>query len=859
MDELFLRKDYRIQVLNLLSAFVRLQPPHLYLVLETPLVQHLENCLMIDTSSTVIELALMVLIMFLPHITSSLTSDHHLSRLFLIYSRVLCWDRFGGCTQELNTEQQSIGNDDGQTHNGAQIEQSWEKLDRSFDYPENAAPGLLHFFTFLYGLFPLNFMSYIRKARKYLKTMDFPGADDFDLDQDLIRSRTEPYRRVHLLHPNMFTTTLEDELNENRWLKSDPADVVTECMELCVAVSSTLDDPGPPPTTKLPDIPVPDIPGPMIPTEDIPQDGVFSLDEEPATSWRNTQSTMFSPSNNWLPDNVEFPPKSNQSTYSQSVPKSSKPTTPVLKSRDVMDSPTLPAALKDDADNKNLQPKKQRSQNLRKQGSVPQLRNNIPTSPRLENFALTLSQSQSHHSDSPTRADFQVQSIASLQREIMLLRNDLNFERYLKLQHLSHIGQLQRRHIKEVTVEAETQNLINTNRTLKAKLAKANELYAQLKKETLTSRSQSKKWESELSSKVRSYREEQKSWHSDEDNLRVDLQKAQQDCDRLRRLVVESEARELNATQKLRALELDLEDLEHLRKQNEALQEKVLDLQESSAELDATKQERDHLRDDLEMATMKLSSRDIERERSMRLYERKIAELESRLQSSQRTTQPGQLSGSVQQMLDSALAASQAKLQQMKKTHYRLLEQYTDLQVRYQELEGERQAETIRRDSYCQIADEHLPSQPPTRQNSGVGGYGSKYLRSLATNPQQDYDYYNEYNSPTSTNSPSSQLYPPRPLRLESLHQQRPIREPVSPTLDLSAAYESSLNASFHLQNASDTVASSGKSGYSVETSSSKGEKKEKIVPKSEVRVYGRGKYSPLFCFVNAVWLTMIH
>lgn len=840
MDELFLRKDYRIQVLNLLSAFVRLQPPHLHLVLETPLIQHLEKCLMIDTSSTVIELALMVLIMFLPHITSSLTSDHHLSRLFLIYSRALCWDKFGEFTQEEpKAEEDNLGHEDERIHDGLEIEQSWEKLNRSFDYPENVVPGLLHFFTFLYGLFPLNFMSYIRKPRKYLKAIDFPGADDFDLDQDLIRSRTEPYRRVHLLHPNMFTTTLDDELSENRWLKSDPADVVTECMELCVAVASTLDDPGPPPTTKLPDIP-----GPMVPTEDIPQDGVFTLDEESATSWRNTQSTMFSPSNNWLPDNVEFPPKSNQSTYTQSVPKSSKPTTPVLKSRDVMDSPTLPAALKDDADSKNLQPKKQRSQNLRKEGSVPGPRSNIPTSPRLENFALTLSHSQSHHSDSPTRADFQAQNIASLQREIMLLRNDLNFERYLKLQHLSHIGQLQRRHIKEVTVEAETQNLINTNRTLKAKLAKANELYAQLKKETLTSRSQSKKWESELSSKVRSYREEQKSWHADEDSLRMDLQKAQQDCDRLRRLVVESEARELNATQRLRALELDLEDLENLRKQNEALQERVQDLQETSAELDATRQERDHLRDDLEMATMKLSSRDMERERSMRLYERKILELESRLQSSQRNIQPGQLPGSVQQMLDSALAASQAKLQQMKKTHYRLLEQYTELQVRYQELEGERQAETTRFDSYGQTADEHTPNQPPTGHNSGASGYGSKYPRPLVTNPQQDYDYYNEYYSPTSTNSPSTQLYPPRPVRRESLHHQRSIREPVSPTLDLSAAYESSLNASFHLQNASDTVASSGRSGYSVDTNSSKGEKKEKIVPKSEVRVYGRGKYS---------------
>ncbi|OCK77389.1 hypothetical protein K432DRAFT_395632 [Lepidopterella palustris CBS 459.81] len=857
LDDLFVKKEHRAQALNLLSAFVRVQPPHLHLVLETPLIQHLEQCLMIDTSSTVIELALTVLIMFLPHITSSLTADFHLCRLCLIYSRLLCWEHFGGSKPDGQSPTadgpETTANQE--TDQSVEGEQTWEKLDQPFDFSESTAPGLLHYFTFLYGLFPLNFMSYIRKPRKFLKNVEFPTADDLDLDQDLIRSRTEPFRQVHLLHPNMFTTTAEDELSENRWLKSDPADVVTECMELCVAVSSSLEDPGPPPTSKLPDIPAQ-----MVRTEDIPQGGIFILDDdgtiandEPATSWRNTQSTMFSPLSNSQSDGTEMPRKSYYSTYSQAVGKSSKPASPVLKSRHVMDSPTLPPLPLSDLESKGPQPKKKRSQNLRRVGTI-----NVPSSPRLENFAQALSQSQ--HSGSPTRDDLQSHTMASLQREIMLLRNDLNFERYLKLQHLSHIGQLQRKHIKEATVEAETQNLINTNRALKAKLAKANELYAQLKKETLTGRSQSKKWESELSSKVRSYREEQRNWHSEEDNLRLDLQKSQQDSDRLRRLVVESEARELNAKQKLRSMELDLEELETLRGEVEILQEKLQKLQESLADLDAVKKERDNLRNDLEIANMKLNSRDVERDRMRKAYERKIADLETRMQSSTPNAQPGKLPSSMQQMLDSAMAASQAKLQQMKKTHYRLLEQYTELEMRYHELEGEQKAErgrfngrgnpNMHEPNY--MADE-LPSPPSfRRQNSnninnnnnnnggggGFGGYSSRLPRSLVTDSHEDYDYYGEYNSPISNNSPP---YPARPVRLESLHQQKPFKEPINQTHDLSAAYESSLNASFKAPNAPETVISSGKSGYSVETNSSKGEKKDKIAPKSEVRVYGRG------------------
>ncbi|KAF2188188.1 hypothetical protein K469DRAFT_737553 [Zopfia rhizophila CBS 207.26] len=822
LDDLFIKKEHRMQALNLLSAFVRLQPPHLHLVLETSLIQHLEKCLLIDTSSTVIEMALMVLIMFLPHITGSLTSDHHLPKLFLIYSRILCWDKFGASDESHDTDEESEVNRTEGSDDGTEPDQPWEMVHQSFDCVDNSAPGVLHYFTFLYGLFPLNFMSFIRKPRKFLKSLDFPGADDFDLDQDLIHSRTEPYRRVHLMHPNMFTTTIEDEISENRWLKSDPADIVTECMDLCVAVSTTLDDPGPPPTTKLPDLPV-------LPTSEIPQ-GEFTLDDdgttanESATSWRNTQSTVFAPSASGQPDNTESLPKA------KSV-KSSNSASPLLKSRDVMDSPTLPPAK--DAKKQNLY--------LGASLAAPQ---RLPTaSPRLENFAHVLSTG----SNSPTHSEFQNQSMASLQREIMLLRNDLNFERYLKLQHLTHIGQLQRKHIKEATAEAETQNLINTNRTLKARLAKANELYAQLKKETLTSRSQSKKWEGELSSKVRSYREDQKAWQRDEESLRFELQKTQQDCEHLKRTVEKAEAEQLKAQQRTRALEFELEDYGNVRRELEAVQEKVTLLEDQSKELHALMKERNDLRNDLEIAHMRLNSRELERERSIKSYEQRVMELESRLQTAEKSAgKPGQLPPSVQQMLDSALAANNAKLQQMKKTHYHLLEQYTELEMKYHDLEGERQAELGRlhadeKAGYHDLGNESLNRHFSTRK-SGLGSYGPKYLPPLSAEPPEDYDYYSEYHSPVSSNSPSINGFPARPVRLESLPTQKSLRDPMSPSQgqDFSAAYETSLNAQFQAPRTADTVISSGKSAYSVDTNSSKGEKKDKVVPKSEVRVYGR-------------------
>ncbi|KAF2019941.1 hypothetical protein BU24DRAFT_365699 [Aaosphaeria arxii CBS 175.79] len=835
VDRLFVQRQYRIQALNLLSAFVRLQPPHLYLVLETPLIQHLEKCLLIDTSETVIEMALMTLIMFLPHIAGSLPTDHHLAKLFLVYSRLICWDKYDVPLNAENKEHDGEMTED-EYSDEEEIDQSWEKATHAEGHSGRSLTILLHYFTFLYGLYPLNFMSFTRKARKYLKSLDFPGADDFELDQDLIHSRTEQYRRVHLLHPNMFTTTIEDELKENRWLKSDPADIVTECMDLCIAVSTTLDDPGPPPSTRLPDLPVP----PPVPGTDVPS--TEDTGNEAAVSWRNTQSTMFAPSATGPPEDADMPPKP------KSV-KSSKSASPLLKGADIMDSPTLP-------------PVKEKQDFLGTSLLPPHHLGSSP--PRIGALAHVLGSG----SVSPTHSEYQNQSMASLQREIMLLRNDLNFERYLKQQHLVHIGQLQRKHIKEATAEAETQNLINTNRTLKARLAKANELYAQLKKETLTSRSQSKKWEGELSAKVRSYRDEQKAWQSDEGNLRHELTKSQQDCEHLKKMIEKAEAERLQAQQRARALEAELEDYGNLRHQLEVVQEKVISYEGQTKDLAALMRERNQLRNDLEVANLRLNSRELERERSFKAYERHIGDLEKRLQAAEKTTsKSGQLPPSVQQMLDSTMAANNAKLQQMKNTHYRLLDRYTDLEMKYHDLEAERQAELGRVHAERQLSH----PESPESQVQGLGLsrnfslrqssiYTSKYppLSTTEESPivPEDYDYYPDYHSPTSMPSPTTPASPPRPVRMESLptstssnhHYPRIMVRDTVPTVglghDFSAAYDASLNA--HLQaapaSAPPEANSSGKSTFSLDTNSSKGDsKKDKVVPKSEVRVYGRG------------------
>jgi hypothetical protein len=804
-DDLFVQKQYRIQALILLNAFVRLQTPHLHLVLETSLIQHLEKCLLIDTSSTVIGQALMILIMLLPHLTAALTSDHHLPKLFLIYSRVLCWDKFGSSEETTSQGVTTEDEDEDMVEGEEDAEPAWEKLAQLDDYTDASPPTLLHYYTFLYGLFPLNFMSFLRKPRKFLKSLNFPGADDFDLDQDLIQRRTEPYRRVHLLHPNMFTTTVDDELTENRWLKSDPADVVMECMDLCVAISTTLDDPGPPPTSKLPDLPTsPVANAPLAP---------LSLDDGTTVAGSPTEEA--------------------------SMAAKSELASPLLKCKDVIASPTLPP-MKEATKKHNF---------LGAPIAMPQRL--VVRSPTMD----TLSNIVSSASPSP-QSEFNNRSMAALQREIMLLRNDLNFERYMKSQHIAHIGQLQRKQIKEAAAEADTQNLINTNKNIKARIAKMHDQYGQLKKETLTSRSQSKRWEGELSGKVRSYRDEQKTWQGDEETLRFELNKMQSDCEHLKKIVEKAEAEQLRAQQRTKALEFELTDYDKIRQELEAAQDRIVKFENEREDYGLSTQNHNELRNEVESSHMQIASLQLERQRIANAYERRIMQLESKVQASLHTVaRPGQLSPSVQQMLDSTLAASNAKMANLKKMYHRLQDQKTELEMQYHELQGEQQATLGRLRTYEKV--EYPPERDTLSRNFSVAGPGnpshapeSKYSQPMfsdVSTTSDGYSRYSDYQSPTSPSATAS--LPSRPSRQDSMPFQRSHHTQREPN-GFSGPYDNQPSPQYQTQKPSETGHSSG-STYSAETNSSK-ERKERVAAKSEVRVFGRGEFPNKLPYVYA-------
>lgn len=697
LDRLIVNKDTRMQALGLLNAFVRLQPPHLYQVTKTSIIAHLLRCLLIDTSTVVLSLALNALIMFLPHIPSSVRE--HLPRLFLIYSRILVWERFSPAKTELSNDEKMAAvqeksdeddddseNDTDADHNETEPEE-WEKLESSFDTAESTTPELTHYFTFLYGLYPLNFMSYCRNPKKYLRRIGFPNAEEFDLDKAVIRTRTEQYSKLHIVNPAFFTTTVEDELEENKWLKSDPADVVAECLSLYLVVPETGDDT----LQVLPELQQ-DMSTGLTADSDIDP---FAL---PISKWRSPQYSSgvsgVSSVSNIEPLSL-LRKGSVQDKPTSAVTSTGAVPSPVAKPVNITeDSPTLPPSYA--------------AQELRRMSRTPApgkrassvastLRSATAPSPHMDALQAS-TRAEMSRSPALRPAPEPAANMAFLQREVMLLKNDLNFERYLKQQHLAHIGQLQRSNIREAAIEAETQNLINTNRMLKDKLLRSQKAMNGHKKEMRTSRDQSKKFEVDLTNKLKALKEEERTWRATEQELSVSLQQAQHDLDESRKLIVTAESEALRSKQETQLSTDKLEQVTTLQQKITTLEQKLHDYETRELQFKKTQDERTAMEVELETARMRLTARSNDHENTIQTSDNRIAELEAQLFAARNPTSdatttnpiiPGQLAPAVQHMIDIAVASITEKYSNLKTEYRQLRHHFRELDAKNKALEAE--------------------------------------------------------------------------------------------------------------------------------------------------------------------------
>ncbi|PFH60953.1 hypothetical protein XA68_18528 [Ophiocordyceps unilateralis] len=660
VDAYFVRKQHRHASLRLLCDFIHDKPPHLHQVLHTSIFSNLLTCLQHDTSTAVVSSALTVLIMLLPHMPSSLVP--HLPTLFNVYARLLFWDR------EMSAAAEASPDDAEEPSRG------WQVCAYDAEIDDFSVPQLSNYYTILYGLYPINFMDYIRKPQRYLRHANISNPDDIEVQPTEIRHRSERFRRCHLLHSNFYTRTIDSEKTDNgRWIKSEAAEVLVDCMELYRAAD-------------MRDSPDRDAPPPM--PGSAADDGLEKEVAEPAlltttrsrpASWRNSQVTSTDSET------------SNQAPWTtrRRASQSSQPSYRFAADQGQA-SPTMAAQLLRSPSQSQLQDLIQ-SNKVIKSGLHQSLANDSVPS-------LALSQQEpatnrpslrpwAASSPPPGAAVVASNQLANLQRRVLMLENDLSFERYVKQQHMAHMGELRRRQTVEAASEAEAQNIIMMNRNLKSRFEEAKKAERQVRKESERSRALAKKWELDLANKVKTLRDESKRAAVELGALRRKLGESTGECEKLRKLVCDAEVKELNLQQSMQSVEIQRAEVDRLREQVEELTKSGHDEHWRQVERQAALDSSAAGEVEVEAMRMELSAQKHDGERQRDLVREQVTELQEQLgEAREERAQPG---SNWNLAMESAFAASRAKQAELQKQYSLLSRKYTALQSSLLDMQSE--------------------------------------------------------------------------------------------------------------------------------------------------------------------------
>ena len=649
---------------TLLCEFIQTQPPHLYQVLDTPLFSNLLRCLQLDSSTTAVSLTLTALTMLMPHSPSAMVP--HLPTLFNIYARLLFWHVQHSEDTDVPYEQIYLGDPTG-----------WEACSYSRDLDGPDIPSLRNYFTILYGLYPINFMDYIRKPHRYLRHANDPSAGVVEIQPSEIRHKSEEFRRGHLLHPNFYHLTIESEKTDHgRWQASEPAEVVAECAALCIME----DQPRPEPI------------------------------EEPPQTRRKSSMLSGDESNSSLRD---FPllrvvstdggrragdlaNKDSADSYSQSPNENESPT--VTSQLAVSPSETQLQELLHS--NKLIKSGLQQSLS---NDSVPSLSLNHQESiTGLQNAPRARAESSVSTADAQSK-------LSQLRGQILLLQNDLSFERYLKQQHIAHMGELRRRQVKEAASEAEMQNLIIANRNLKSRFEEAKKAEMQVKRESEKSRSLAKKWEADLSTKLKTLREEAKKTKAERDDLKRELEISQTECDELKSRLCGFEVRELNWEQNAQSHEIDKSEMDRLKSELARLTATERYFQGKEDQMKQALETAASVEAQIPALDAKLAAQEEDHQRAREAYEEQIAALKSKIVARKQDDNSERLSASANCAIESALAASRARQAELKKQYDLLSRKYTALQSSLFDMQ-------------CDSSPESGPGKPDASVPSGSDG-----------------------------------------------------------------------------------------------------------------------------------------
>ncbi|XP_053530427.1 TSC complex subunit 1a isoform X3 [Ictalurus punctatus] len=187
MNECMAKPSGRLPTLTLLGHVVRKQPPWIHKIARFPLLTSLLRCLKTESDVVVLITGVLVLVILLPMIQQ--TSKQLLFEFFDIFGRLAAWN------------QRNPGHAQGV-------------------YAVHLHASVYSFFHRLYGMYPCNFVSYLR-AHYSMK-------ENVDTFEEIVKPMLEHVR----IHPELVTGTKDYELDPIRWKRFESHDIVIECAKV---------------------------------------------------------------------------------------------------------------------------------------------------------------------------------------------------------------------------------------------------------------------------------------------------------------------------------------------------------------------------------------------------------------------------------------------------------------------------------------------------------------------------------------------------------------------------------------------------------------------------------------------------
>lgn len=487
----FATPSSRLQLLILLNRYTS-EPSFQSLaaaLADHPLLDSLLNSLLLDNSSTVCTIGLTVIVKLLPIFAVKACEELKimLPRLLAILARIICWkERFVPKPvfkegAEDTDESSADGDAEASAYNEftassnlpLRPELGWERLELMFNTASSAPPPGI-FFSCLYYLFPCNLLRFLHGPSAYMNDRCYASPFSISwedaLDEDNIRSKSESLLRGRIVNARVIWGDWTKELTEpDTWANYSVSRIASECTML-------------------------DVRNTALGSKQFSA-GIASA----ATELSLLESTTISDGD----------------TSTAPTPHPGYAELPAARSRVSLETMiTASVALKSNLDVEIEAPTAAWSSLLFPTGR------NSPTKRTFD----SPSEPNTYNQQLPSHV---AQAISGLQREVLLLRNELNFELWLSRENVKHIGRLYQDRILSKNAEVEQQGLFNKLRHYRAEVQRLDRQLRDHREQSSSAKNKYADWNTELQNKLKEFREEKKAWVSEAASLRTAEKEAQ--------------------------------------------------------------------------------------------------------------------------------------------------------------------------------------------------------------------------------------------------------------------------------------------------------------------------------------------